>query len=155
MTKKIKIIAFLMVLILVVSATILLVGCVKDRGDFYSLQEAYDNGWLTKEDLQTIANYHNNPTQRPKLSAATEKAIKETRAYDLRYGVKTSENIKEPSATAKDVTIIGYYGEYNDIFVVMITDVYTDCDDAVRDIDIAGITFHYISGNRILVWKSK
>lgn len=152
MVKKIKIIV---VLILVVSASMLLVGCVQDRGDFYSLQEAYNNGWLTKEDLQTIANHHTNPEQGPKLSEKTERAIKETRAYDLRYGVETGGNIKEPSATVKDVIVTGYYGEYNGLFAVMITDAYTYTNDAIRDIDIAGVTFHYTDGNRILVWKSK
>ncbi|MCL2796937.1 MAG: hypothetical protein FWD58_02635 [Firmicutes bacterium] len=30
------------------------------KGTFYSLQEAFDNGWLTQNEVRSIAYYHNN-----------------------------------------------------------------------------------------------
>jgi hypothetical protein len=90
---------------------------------FYSLQEAYDQGLLTHEDLQSIAYYHNggyfdvneeftgwgydeNFTPVPKtpeiLNVETENKIKELQAYNLRT--------REPNATAENVAIIEYYG---------------------------------------------
>lgn len=48
---------------LFLSATIIgsLAGCKEKlpTGSFYTLQEAYEKGWLTKEDLMNIAYYHN------------------------------------------------------------------------------------------------
>ena len=34
-------------------------GYGSPKGNFYSLREAYDNGWLTQEDLQSLAYYYN------------------------------------------------------------------------------------------------
>lgn len=33
-------------------------GCGSTEGNFFTLSEAYDNGWLTKENLQNISFYH-------------------------------------------------------------------------------------------------
>ena len=34
-------------------------GCAKDEGAFYTLQGAYNAGYLTKEEIMSIAYYHN------------------------------------------------------------------------------------------------
>ena len=44
---------------------------------FYSLTEAYENGWLTKADVKQIADYRGGAQSRPELDAAAEKRIRE------------------------------------------------------------------------------
>ncbi len=50
--KKIK---FVLVLCLVVG---MFIGCSGSDDKFYTLQEAYVNGWLSVEELQSIAYYY-------------------------------------------------------------------------------------------------
>ena len=90
-----------------------LVACNQEpqkRGEFYTLQEAYDAGLLTTNDLKSIACYLSGdentdgfipaPKVPAELSSETEQAIKETRAYDLRH------RYGEDDATAEDVNVI-------------------------------------------------
>jgi hypothetical protein len=122
----------------------------KITGTFYTLQEAYDEGFLTQQDLQSIAYYQNGEFDNPTvLSAETEKAIKETRADILR-------DLPNPvkSAKAEDVSILKYYGKYECFAAIMITDAYTDYIRAERDVTVAGVLFHYSDGNDIVIWKS-
>ncbi len=133
----------------------------KQRGEFCTLQEAYDQGLLTQDDLKNIAYYQNGgsddenfepmPKTPESLSDKTEKAIKETRAYDLRN--QDTNPIKK--AKAKDVTILKYYGTYNNCVAVMITDYYHSYDLMEWDIEIEDVLFHYSNGNRIIIWNEK
>ena len=77
----------------------------------------------------------------------TLQAIKETRAYDLRH------RYGEDDATAEDVNVIHYYGTYNGCIALMYTDKYSNYDSAIWDVEIAGVTFRYYSGNRICIWQ--
>ena len=116
-------------------------------GIFFGMQEAYDNGLITVEDLQSIANHQNNGTKPSgTLSAEVERAIEETVAYNLR-------NLNPnpiTDATAKDVRISKYYGTYNNCVAVMISAAATQ---ALWDDVIAGVIFHYNNGNSIVIWK--
>ena len=148
--------------------TILLLSCAagvltacneepQKEGEFYTLQEAYDAGLLATDDLKNIAYYLNgeesnndfmpSPKEPAELSVETKQAIKETRAYDLWH------EYSEDDATAEDVNIIHYYGTYNGCIALMYTDKYSNYDSAIWDVEIAGITFRYYSGNRICIWQ--
>ncbi|HIU21834.1 MAG TPA: hypothetical protein IAD51_06385, partial [Candidatus Limadaptatus stercorigallinarum] len=96
-TLKLAALGFALVCLLVCAAGAL-VACNQEpqkRGEFYTLQEAYDAGLLTTDDLKSIACYLNGdentdgfipaPKVPAELSSETEQAIKETRAYDLRH----------------------------------------------------------------------
>ena len=121
-------------------------------GAFYSLQRAYDNEWLTISDLQSIANHQNQGTKPSDILSAELKAeIKETAAENLR----TNSTNPIPEATAADITIIKYYGTYNNCIAVMISNIYTESSAALRDVEVAGIMFNYFNGNSITVWKQK
>jgi hypothetical protein len=109
--------------------------------------------------LESIAYYQNGgsgdetfspiPKDPEELSDETENAIKETRVYDIR---NDSQNpIKR--AKTDDVSISRYYGTYNTCVAVMLDEAYYCYTDALRDITIDGIPFHYKDGNNILVWK--
>ena len=52
----------LSVLTLIALFAVLICGCSDEslyQGQFYTLQQAYENHWLTQEDLKSIAYYHN------------------------------------------------------------------------------------------------
>jgi len=142
-----------------------LTGCEKEEdktvGTFYSLQEAYDNEWITIEDLRSIAYYYsftvvdggsNNPENfepKPKtpeaLSDKTEKAIKRT------YLIELQKSISE--ATIDDVRIADYYGTYGDCVVV---NVWDDCIDYdllfIPEQFIGGVLFRNYCARTASVW---
>ena len=104
------------IIITVISLSAVLCACTQEEetpeyieGAFYSLQEAYDNGWITEENLQSIADlYHNKQT-------APEIDISEAVSYSIR---KTFAD--EWKASVSDVSY-KYYGEYNDCFAVKVS----------------------------------
>ena len=68
-------------------------------GVFYTMEEAYEAGYLTREDLTNIAYYHNEWVPYPEtLDNSIAEAIKKTQAEDLRKDV--------PEAKAEDIQII-------------------------------------------------
>ena len=112
------------------------------NGAFYSLQEAFDKGLLTKEDLQNIAYYHNDdsmPVYPETLNADVATAIKQDFVHN--------ENCQDKG---HDIEII-YYGTYNDSVAVLIyCQLYYDMK--LYDETIEGIFFHYGSPNKIQIW---
>ena len=79
---------------------------LRAEGPFYTLQCAYDRGWLTQEDLQTMANYHNKSILYPEsLSEDITQSIKKDWAKKLN---------DEKAGSATEVTeemvyIVKYY----------------------------------------------
>lgn len=133
----------------------------KQRGTFYTLEEAYKQGLLTQDDLKSIAHYQNGesaeedfepmPKNPEELSKKTEKAIKETKAYELRN--QDTKPIKE--AKAKDIIIRKYYGTYNDCVAVMLDDMFGGFIDIERMVIVAGVSFYYRASYNIMIWKEK
>lgn len=121
------------------------------KGTFYTLLEAYHGGLLTVEDLQIIANYHNNGTEFIEImNSSVAAAIKQTRVEKLRN--LNSNPI--PDATIDDVTIIKYYGKYSNAIAVVITDIYSVYGDGeLVEFIVGGITFYNYSAPEILIWK--
>ena len=127
-------------------------------GEFYTLQRAYDNGWLSKGDLRNIAYYLRGDGQRkgfkptPKtpetLSAETELAIKEDRANRLRE--QGTEN-----AVADGVDITNYFGSYDGLVAIFVYDAYSGYADAIVNKTVGGVKFKYYDSNQILVWAQR
>ena len=135
-------------------------GCNTPTGKFYTLQEAYDNGFLTQEDLMSIAYFNNggreynedimdenyvpapmNPTA---LSAETDMAIRQS-YWDKYYKENTPTN-----RTIDDIGL-GYYGTYNNCVAVK---VYFGgfVIEIVRKDYVGGITVFYNCGEKISIW---
>ena len=157
-------------------------GCGKEPlGTFYTLQEAYDEGLLSVEDIKSIAYYRYDgnewiyagidvneedyyelqPTDYvpiPKipetLDKKTGKAIKETGAANKRLQTHLDGTSRYPRAKAKDFTIMDYYGTYSDCVAIRLNDSFTDYPDVEREVVVAGVTFVY-SGASITIWKQK
>ena len=122
--------------------------------NLYSLQESYDRGYLTKEDLEQIAYYINNElSYLQPLESSIEYAIKEAAAYKIR----NREKEPFPDATADGFTIVEYYGNYSDSFVVRMRDDYDlhPSDVSSYWIEIGGVQFHFVGYDRIAVWRVK
>ena len=132
-------------------------------GAFYSLQDAYDNGWLTQEDLKSIAYYHNggrvynetimNETYVPQpktpeiLSTETELKIKRAAAKDYR------DNYNITDAEAEGFTIVEYDGTFGECIAIMKEDTYTGYWGSEEMPNIAGVIFYYNSSNHITIWR--
>ena len=154
MKKRILGILFTAVLVLLLGVAV--VGCgYKPQGTFYSLQEAYDAGYITRADLEEIAERHNN---RPylleeELDAQIKQQILEDRAEWLR-------NLEEdayPEAEASGVRIVYYYGVYQgDSYAVMLSNIYEPAFPAVDEEQwehIGGVDILYLNSRRIEIWK--
>ena len=113
-------------------------------GAFYSLQEAYDNEFLTKQDLQSIAYYHNDasiPVYPTSLKANIADKIKQNFASHVNCQ-DTEHNIQ-----------IKYYGTYNGSVVAMIDGCGLGYADMPSSENIYGMIFYYANSQRIMVWK--
>lgn len=122
---------------------------VESMGTLYSLQAAYDEGLLTVDDLRSIAYYHNDNIQYPEvLDEKIEQTIKKTYAEIIR----TRSSNPHTEATTCDVSIIRYFGTYNDCVAVILFDSFTDYPSVMREKKIAGVTFVY-SGANITIWN--
>jgi len=119
-------------------------------GTFYSLQEAYDEGLLTYDDLRTLAygNGLNNedgfvpiPKTPGVLSTEIENAIK----YNYMYYIQCKDE--------KHVQIEYYGGTYGDCVAVVIESCLTSISVVNWQESIGGINFIYSGDFQIIIWK--
>lgn len=126
----------------------LFAGCEGNNGKliseepFYSLQAAYNNNFISKEDLKSIASLHKNGNDNA-LSVETSSEIKT--AYLERY--------PQDGMTADDVVIDKYFGTYNSCVALMIGYTNNIYSDLVWSETIAGVKISYSNSQRIFVWK--
>ena len=132
----------------------------KISGAFYTVEEAYEAGYLTREDLMSIAYYHNGgreynencmpesyqpaPMQPEEIDTATANAIKDEYIEEFR---------PDYEATREDIFIDHYYGCYNGAFAVIISDNFSDFPGVIDFVEIDGVTFYYPLVNYIKIWK--
>lgn len=108
-----------------------------EAGEFYTLQEAYGNGWLSKGDLRNIAYYYNNsnidyPTG---LEDGLENAIKQSYCFDLQKSI--------PNAEIAGVHINKFYGIYDNFVAVTMSNDYVSLDLIIeKEYEIGGIKFY-------------
>lgn len=129
---------------------------------FYRLQEAYDLGLLTYEDLFETSFYHNGdwsgvphgtaisrgplPKTPEFLSTETENKIKQTFLDDYKLN-----HFEEIYYTIDDISISNYCGTYSNAVIVYLEglNVYTEAEwsETIED-----ISFYYNNGNYLRVW---
>ncbi|MBD5584055.1 MAG: hypothetical protein HDQ88_03160 [Clostridia bacterium] len=134
------------------------------QGEFYTLPEAYENGWLTKEDLMSIAYYHNGGTGgNEEVMGENYQPIPKT-PQDLSDGVKLAirvnycnryKNIPNtPSINnLADIGISEYCGQYNGSVAVVIGSPIAFT--AITNETVDGVTFYFTYVNRIIIWNTK
>ena len=141
----------------VILAAGILAGCGGSGGEFYTLREAYVNGWLSVEELQSIAYYYQgnedesfvpialNPE---KLSAEAEESIKKTHLQEIKQDY--------PFANIKGVYIEEYFGTYGDCIAVYVRDDYRKIDVlVVPETEIGGIVFYNLTMPGLMIWRKK
>lgn len=134
-----------------VNNTKIAINAVKEdvgMGRFYTLQEAFDEGFLTVPDLQIIATYYNNKTDPLDiLNDTTVKTIKETYRESV---------INMPTVSLDGIIIMKYYGTFNGNIAIGITDDYHAYDYVIFDeLDIEGVIFYKIHDASIRIWSNK
>ncbi len=120
------------------------------------LQEAYENGFLTKTDLQNIAEeFHKNSwdfSAEDRLIGDFGKnklnAIKETEAENIRNG--NVARFPKREVKSKDLTIVGYYGSFNNCVALRIAGGLA-YPDVIETVIIDDVTFNF-TGPFIRIW---
>jgi len=143
----------------IVVITILVVMCLsvfcmfscRPSGKLYSIGEAYRAGLLTEEELQEIADLHNNGRQsEDTLSNKVATNIKKLKAKELREEGGTFRDI-----SYKEISISKFYGKYRNAYVVSV-DYGMMVAVLVRySITVGGATFrfgHPLYAERLLVY---
>lgn len=126
-------------------------ACTSSHGTFYSLNDSYELGFITQDDLQRIADFHNNLQFPDSLSDDVAKSIKKSAAYEARHSLQNFVS----NAKADDYSIIQYYGCYNGCYVVMLNEPYFDFPAVEVDSweEVGNVKFHITSHYKIKLWK--
>ena len=123
-----KILSILLSIISVISIAFAFGGCgdepVEVRGKLYTMEQAYENGWLNEDDLKSIAcedydyrfRYEENPYSG--MFTSTEKLDKKIEAEIKQAFLK--QVIRSRTMTREQVSISKYYGTYSGNIVVQL-----------------------------------
>ena len=115
---------------------------IEEIGILCTLEEAYAEKYISKEDL---INLHDNIENNVKFELNKDIEGKILNDYLIQVR-KYYEN-----ATINDVSIYGYYGHYNNLYVVRLDNVFVRYLDVIEELNIDGIKFYY-TGPSYLVW---
>lgn len=153
-----------MICVIVILCSMAMGGCnnLEPKGEFYTLQQGYDNGLITIEELQTIAYYHSNghncsyitpiPKDPESLDEETMQKIKNDGLILLLDQKDKDGKQKYPNATINDISVMGYYGTYNGVIAVKIAGGFHGWAGMVQTTIIEGVEFTY-SGVLPVLWK--
>ena len=141
-------------------------GCTPEQrysvsvGHFYSLEEAYENGWLTQDDLNNIAYYYHTrhgETEHVDESFAPTPKTPETLSEDTQNKIKRTyldEVAMAPDGTFDRIEIRQYYGTYNGCVVVGIQSDYVLIDPLLYPEHAIGeVIFYDYVPSAIDVWR--
>ena len=109
---------------------------------FYSLQESFDNGFLTNEDLQQLANLNNNGPFNP-VEINKDIATLIIKDFCEMHNTEYEENGGS----------VRCFGDYNGYYAVMVDGCGIEYTTAIDSEVVDGITFIYGSSQHILLWK--
>lgn len=119
-------------------------------GAFCTLEEAYSNNLLTIENVQTINDNYNNKVKINDMDIITERKIKN----DYLYKLLNSSNYDDGDITLSDIEIMGYYGSFNEYFILRLKDKKAQYPSVIDIINIDYIIFEY-TGPNFVVWSEK
>ena len=132
------------------------------QGEFYILQQAYDAGWLTQEDLKSIAYYHNGGINGNEeiMGEDYQPQPKTPEVLDKLTGRSIKQSYIDNFLTDKNAKISGiniedYYGSYDNYITLMISDIYSGTTGDISWQTIDGVKFYYNSGNQVKIWRKK
>lgn len=161
--------------ILIVSAMALLFcigipGCIPNAvGTFYTIEEAYENGWLTRNDLMEVC-YHrfgevwigessdsytwikyeyNSQSMLSPLEMTVENDIKET--YYSLHKSKFYDQDGNSLGEIDDLSV-QYYGTYNDSYVIVIECSIWETGQTAKPTLVAGVAW-WETGDGFLIYR--
>ncbi len=145
-----KFVVFIPILIFCLTLPCLLLGCnPKSFGNFYDLEEAYENKLLSKSDLEKIARFCNEfdnevpESERPKLDEKVAKKVKESKAFVMN-SLSGTKSVK-----TSDVKIDEYFGTYGKCVAVELSVKGFGKTLEFPKYTIDGV---YFEGHRIEIW---
>ena len=115
----------------------------ENLGKMYTLKEAYDNNYISDDDINEIYNNYTNTNKNLML----EKEIELKILNDKLVAIKERNN----DAVLDDISVYGYYGNYNNSYVIRLSDRYNDFTTVEKELKINDVIFQY-SGPPFLVW---
>lgn len=115
----------------------------ENLGKMYTLKEAYDNNYISDDDINEIYNNYTNINK----NLVLEKEIELKILNDRLVAIKERNN----DALLDDISIYGYYGNYNNSYVIRLSDRYNDFTTVEKELKINDVIFQY-SGPSFLVW---
>ena len=115
-------------------------------GKMYTLKEAYDKKYISDENIKKIYNNYTNSKKELKLDKQIELKILNDRLVTL----KEINN----EALLEDISIYGYYGNYNNSYVIRLIDTFNEYPAVVKELEIADVMFQY-SEPSFLVWVNE
>ncbi len=115
----------------------------ENLGKMYTLKEAYDKNYISVDDIKEIYNNYTNSNKKLTLDKKIELKILNDRLVVL----KETNN----DALLEDISIYGYYGNYNNSYVIRLSDTYNDYPEVIEELKINDVIFQY-SGPSFLVW---
>lgn len=118
----------------------------ENLGKTYTLKEAYDKKYISDENIKEIYNNYTNFKKELKLDKQIELKILNDRLVTL----KEINN----EALLEDISIYGYYGNYNNSYVIRLIDTFNDYPAVVKELEIADVMFQY-SEPSFLVWVNE
>lgn len=131
-------------------------GCGNNSGQFYTLETAYKNGWLSLENLQSIAYYYHGsdtenfdqiPISPENLSEEAKKRIKRTHLALIKKDY--------PFANINGVHITEYFGTYGECIAVCVMDDYRKIDVLeIPELEIGGVMFYNFTQPGLMIWRN-
>lgn len=138
------------------------VGCGEmPSGVFYTLKEAYENNYITRNDLLNIAYYSGDYKYNLEIYKNFQPSEKEELTEDMSLVLKKeivkAINSVEENVSVEDFVIPEYYGVYNGAHCFYIyqkdpPDVYPNTEAVVYQAEIDGIVFK-TRIEQIILWK--
>lgn len=119
-------------------------------GKQFTIAEAYSLDMITKNDVESVANYYNNDIQYSEtLTEKETKAIKEAAAKHLRNSYNTSQ------AVAEGIIITKFLGNYSGYYAIKFTTKYYTHPAQPLDYweEICGVQFHITDYDFISIFK--
>ena len=109
------------------------------------LDIAYANGWITQEQLKSIAYYYNEETEAPDFELIPKLPLSKETEDNIKFSYLQKDYIKKvyPDATIDHITVFRYYGTYNNYAVVFIKDDLFMYDLKIEpEKEIGGVVFY-------------
>ena len=150
-----KAISILFACILSAALCIGLTGCgePEEKKAFYTLEEAYENGLITYEDLEEIYRIRNDGEGSLELSANEEKTICQSFFDNFQIIIQEDEVYGPEIDKPEDVEVVQFDGLYHGYYVVTITWFYSPITALSRH-EIADFVFYTHPSEYIFVWTN-